>query len=82
MEVLGFPGQALGLQSLTSVTNGMTINLRRNEEATGQNDLSPPPHFSVCRRTLLWILSDPLTRYLSSCALTLLGRPQGSCQSV
>ena len=43
MEVLGFPGQALGLQSLTSVTNGMTINLRRNEEATGQNDLSPPP---------------------------------------
>ena len=47
MEVLGFPGQALGLQSLTSVTNGMTINLRRNEEATGQNALSPPPPTSL-----------------------------------
>lgn len=81
MEALGFPGQALGLQSLTSVTNGMTINLRRHEEATGQNDLSRLP-FSVCRRTPMWILSDPLTRYLSSCALTLLGHPQGSCQSV
>ena len=57
----------------------MTINLRRNEEATGQNDLSPPP-FPVCRRTPLLILSDPLTLYLSSCALTLLGPPQGSCQ--
>ena len=32
MKALGFPGQALSLQTLTSVTSGMTINDNKSKK--------------------------------------------------